>query len=260
MPAAAPVPERDWDALRKEIGAKVRALRTKRLWTQAELAQRLSLSQARLSEIERGLGSFSAEHLLELFRLFNVDASHFAPEPPEHASQLQNALARLGASHLVESDRVLPSERIAEVNDVVVEVLVDAKNPRLVTALAPVLVARIDEVQLDVVASRLEPLGLSHRLSWLVDNTVAALKKLEGERGPIQRMRELRRAQVVLESWLERTKPKKRVTRADVLDPTIRSQSTLKDVERSRSNVSRRWGIVSVLAVDDFVTAIREVG
>ncbi len=251
-------PERDWDALRREIGAKVRALRTQRLWTQAELAQRLALSQARLSEIERGLGSFSAEHLLELFRLFNVDASYFGSAPPESASQLQNALARLGARHLVESERVLPSQRIAEAHDVIVEVLVDTKNPRLLTALAPVLVARVDELQLDVVASRLEPLGLSHRLYWLIDNTLAAIKKVLEDKLPIQRARELRRAQVVLETWLEPRLSKKKATRKDVLDPTIRSQATLKDVERARSTLSRRWGIVSLLAVDDFVTAIRE--
>jgi len=123
--ASSSISDRDWDALRTEIGSKVRALRTQRLWTQAELAKRLGLSQARLSEIERGLGSFSAEHLLELLRLFNVDVSHFESSPPDPTSQLQNALARLGARHLVESENVLPSSRIAHVNEVVLEVLDD---------------------------------------------------------------------------------------------------------------------------------------
>jgi transcriptional regulator with XRE-family HTH domain len=43
------------------IARNVRELRKERRWTQAELAKRLDLSQARLSEIEGGDGSFTAE-------------------------------------------------------------------------------------------------------------------------------------------------------------------------------------------------------
>jgi transcriptional regulator with XRE-family HTH domain len=259
MLASSAVPDRDWDALRVEIGSKVRALRTQRLWTQAELGKRLGLSQARLSEIERGLGSFSAEHLLELFRLFNVDASHFASSPPDPSSQLQNTLARLGARHLVESETTLPSDRIAQVNQAVVEVLADPSNPRFVTALAPVLVTRIEDVQLDVIASRLYPLGLSHRLSWVVGNTVAALDRLEAA-GVNGALAQRRRARLVLGAWLERTNPKNAPTtkREDVLDVMIRSDASVKDAKRAGSEISRRWGIVSWLTVDDFVVALRE--
>jgi transcriptional regulator with XRE-family HTH domain len=59
--------------LRLQISTKVRDLHTGRRWTQAELAKPLGRSQARLSEVERGQGSFSAEQLLEILRLFNVD-------------------------------------------------------------------------------------------------------------------------------------------------------------------------------------------
>ncbi len=249
--------ERDWDALRIEIGAKVRALRAARRWTQAELAQRLSLSQARLSEIERGKGSFSAEHLLEIFKLFNVDASHFASSPANPIDQLQNALARLGAVHLVESESVLPSDRVLEVNAVVREVLVDARHPRLVTALAPVLVARPDEVQLDLVSGQLAALGLQHRLGWVVDNTLASLALLDAAQVSKERARAYRRAEVVLKSWLTRmlSRPRKTAAR-DVLDPTIRSEQTLARVERASSPISKRWGVLSVLAPKDFAKAI----
>mgnify|MGYP000864521232 CR=1 FL=1 len=258
--ASSSISDRDWDALRTEIGSKVRALRTQRLWTQAELAKRLGLSQARLSEIERGLGSFSAEHLLELLRLFNVDVSHFESSPPDPTSQLQNALARLGARHLVESENVLPSSRIAHVNEVVLEVLADARNPRLVTALARVLVARIDEVQLDLLASRLELLGLAHRLGWLVDNTVAALEELEaGQPTPRATLMQVRRASLVLGTWLARTKTAKpSAARDDILDSSIRTKTTSFAVFTARSSISQRWGIISSLAVDDFLKALRE--
>jgi len=154
---------------------------------------------------------------------------------------------------------VLPSARIAHVNEVVLEVLADPSNPRFVTALAPVLVTRIEEVQLDVIASRLYPLGLSHRLSWVVDNTVTALDELAATRinGPLAQWR---RARLVLGTWLARTNPKSApaTKREDVLDVMIRSDASVKDAKRDGSGISRRWGVVSWLTVDDFVVALRE--
>jgi DNA-binding XRE family transcriptional regulator len=41
------------------VGRKVRQLREERRWSQAELAEKLELSQTRLSDIERGRASFS---------------------------------------------------------------------------------------------------------------------------------------------------------------------------------------------------------
>ena len=55
-----------------DIARKVHDLRRGRRWTQAELARRLDLSQSRLSEVERGDGSFTAEQFLTILRLFNV--------------------------------------------------------------------------------------------------------------------------------------------------------------------------------------------
>src|SRR6185436_20500519 len=70
-------PATELDRRRSDVAAKVRALRKARRWTQAELGKRLGLSQARLSEIEGGDGSFTAEQLLLLLKLFNVGASRF---------------------------------------------------------------------------------------------------------------------------------------------------------------------------------------
>ncbi len=38
-----------------ELGGQVREIRTRRRWTQAELARRVAMSQATISELERGL-------------------------------------------------------------------------------------------------------------------------------------------------------------------------------------------------------------
>ena len=83
--------------LRGRVGDTVRELRRDRRWTQAELAGQLGLSQGRLSEIEGGKGSLTAEQFLLLLGLFNVGASRFWTAPADPEADLQNALARLGA-------------------------------------------------------------------------------------------------------------------------------------------------------------------
>lgn len=107
---------------RRRIAAQVRHLRTERRWTQAELAKGIGLSQARLSEVERGDGSFSAEQLLEILRLFNVTLDVFT-ERAAADDELQNALARLGATHLRTVPGALPSVRFGGARAVVREVL-----------------------------------------------------------------------------------------------------------------------------------------
>src|SRR5262245_20270642 len=117
------------------IAERVRRLRRERRWTQAELARRLGLSQSRLSEVEHGAGSFTAEQFLLILKLFNVGVSHFADDRRlEEDVGLQNALARLGGVHLQERADLLPSERLEDVNDVVREALI-AGAARHITAL-----------------------------------------------------------------------------------------------------------------------------
>lgn len=246
---------------RKRIAGSVRKLRKQRGWTQAELAARLHLSQGRLSQIERGGGSFSAEQFLELLKLFNVTADYFEPKSPTSDAVLQNTLARLGASHLRESDDVLPSQRLRQVSDVVREVLVSEESSRLITALAPVLVRNIDVVNLPKLQLQLADAGLERRLAWLVDNTVEAITT-ELPHASHELATRYRRAQLVLQSFLDiviaaqAAKPAAAKT-PDVLDPTIRSKETLAEVTASASWPSRRWGIITELQPDDFASALR---
>ena len=141
----------------------MRALRTARAWTQAELAAKLGISQARLSEIERGGGSFTAEQLLEVLRLFNVSIDEFAG-PQDVEDELQNALARLGALHLREVDGTLPSARVGGVRAAIRETLLGARDARLLLALAPVLLANLDAINLDVLHDELAQLGFPARV------------------------------------------------------------------------------------------------
>jgi len=247
------------DKVREKVALKVQELRKDRHWTQAELSRRLHLSQSRLSEIERGSGSFTAEQFLTILKLFNVTASEFAPEAQAQDSELQNALARLGALHLQESSDVLPSERLSGASDVIREAIVGSESPRLVTALAPVLVGNIDRVNLKKLHLQLTEAGLGRRLAWLVENTLEAIRHELPGVSPTPWRRLYSRAQVVLGSFLDFVKVEsdEEIAAPDVLDASIRSKQTLAAVTASASPISRRWGIVTTLQPEDFVEALR---
>lgn len=247
---------------RREIANKIRDLRQERGWTQAELAKRLQLSQNRLSEIERGDGSFTAEQFLLLLRLFNVAASDFVRDHRERDLEVQNALARLGAAHLQESAEVLPSQQLEDVHDVVREALL-LGAPRLVTAIAPVLAAHAERLNLTRLYAELEKLGHERRLAWVVENTLSALNAVVHTDGPQSanwtKLR--RRAELPLKLFLEFVSSRSEAVDPneppDVLDATIRSRRTLEEVQRQASKASARWGIATSLQSDDFIQALR---
>jgi transcriptional regulator with XRE-family HTH domain len=241
----------DLNQIRSDVASRVRTLRVERRFTQKELAVRLGLSQSRLSEIERGEGSFTAEQLLVLLGLFNVPASHFLPSAHDPVAQLQNALVRLGATHLHKVDGVPPNERLEDVRDVVRETLF-TDEPRLLTALAPVLNRHIARVNLWKLRADLVQAGLERRLGWLVENTVEAVRlALQGPspHGGYQRLA------VVLATFLDSTAPAAPVP--DLLDAIIRSTQTRDEVLAASSTISKRWGIVTDLQPQDFVDALR---
>ena len=245
---------------RKHIAARVRELRRSRRWTQAELATQLELSQSRLSEIETGRGSFTAEQLLRVLALFNVGVEELVVRRNDPQHELQNALARFGAKHLLESDRVVPTERLSELSDVIRDALLDG-SPRLVTAVAPVLVAHARELRLGLLYSELERLGSGSRLGWVVENTLAALDKLavgrDGRTWEKLRFEAMLPLQTLLSYARDIEGPTSRRPIADVLDATIRTEASREGVRRASSKLSRKWGIVTSLRVDDFVEALR---
>ncbi|HWO26451.1 MAG TPA: helix-turn-helix transcriptional regulator [Kofleriaceae bacterium] len=246
---------------RRSIAAKVRELRQARKWSQAELAERLDLSQSRLSEIERGNGSFTAEQFLHLLKLFNVTASDFVSGVGGRDLRIQNALARLGAFHVQESADVLPSKQLENVHDVVREALVDG-SPRVVTGLAPVLVRNAERLSLNKLHAELERIGLERRLTWLVENTLTALRSDPKLGAKSKEWAKLdRRAELLLGQFMEHVTARGQVLAPqlplDVLDATIRSKRTLEEISRSASATSQRWGIVTSLQPADFLQALR---
>lgn len=251
------------ETTRLAIAQKVRLLRRERRLSQAELAKKLGLSQSRLSELENGAGSFTAEQLVLLLQLFNVTLADVAPR--RHRSRtdtLQNALARLGAVHLQERSDVLPSEQLSEVADVVRETLIGADSSRLLTALAPVLVQNIDRLNLQKLHAQLVETGLQRRWGWLLENTLLALHKESSELSRPWALR-YRRAALLIENWLAAFRVQSEAQRTadtlppDVLDSDIRSRSTLDEVMATASDISQRWRIATSVQPSDFASALR---
>jgi transcriptional regulator with XRE-family HTH domain len=246
---------------RESIAKKVRELRVARRWTLAELSSQLQLSPSRLSEIERGAGSFAAEQFLLILQLFNVTVSDFVKVSSDPTPQLQNALARLGAFHLQESAQVPPSAQIENLHDVIREALIHG-SPRIVTAIAPVLVRNVERLRLTVLYFELARLGLERRLAWVVANTMEALAQIapRSATNPREWTRLARRAKVDLGMFLDfvgRPVADGTSVPLDAIDPTIRSKQTLDDVRNSSSNLSQQWRIVSNLQPRDFAQALR---
>lgn len=247
----------DLDNTRLRIVAKVRELRTERRWTQADLAAKLGLSQARLSEIERGGGSFTAEQFLEVLRLFNVNVDAFtAPQQVEY--ELQNALARLGAFHLREVSGALPSARVAGVRAAVRETLLAPTDARLLLALGPVLIANLAALNLDVLDDELRAFGFPARVPWLVENVHTALL-LGGVAQGRPAAAQWHRSLAVLGDFVSRhPAPAIDAPRhLDHVDAGVRSERALAQVLAGASDISRKWGVVSDLQPADFADALR---
>lgn len=245
----------DLTRTRQTIADKVRELRKERRLSQVDLSRRLQLSQSRLSEIERGDGSFSAEQFLAILKLFNVSATHFETRARDANGELQNALARFGARHLRATDAA-PNEAAEDLGYVVRETLVSG-SPRLLAALSPVLVENADRINLAKAYVDLHDVGFERRLAWVADNVVDGLRKAPTSNH--EHARADRRASVVLSAFLDFvcTSDVRYGNALDVLDRDIRSPQTLTQVKREASAISRRWHIATSLQPSDFLEALQ---
>jgi transcriptional regulator with XRE-family HTH domain len=243
---------------RREIAAKLRELRIERRWTQRELAARLDLSQSRLSEIENGSGSLTAEQFVHALRLFNASITDFVPIEDRRDAELQNALARFGAKNLVESE-TLVSGALDDLANVIREGLVRGV-PRFVTALAPVLVVNVERLDLGYINVPLASSGFGRRLPWLAHNVIEAIQLDSADGLDRTWSSRYRRTLLVLQNYLELAQlgtPGDRVP-WDILDPDLRSTQSVHLVIGGGSSISIRWRIASSLQPEDFRSALRE--
>jgi hypothetical protein len=152
---------------------------------------------------------------------------------------------------------VLPSERLDEVRSVVRETLVLAESPRLLTALAPVLVANAEQVNLNKLQLELSEAGLPRRLPWLVENILDVLDHADSETHSRAWVRTCRRAYVLLRTFLDAVGTDPHSSGAsDVLDSNIRSRQSRDETVAASSPISKKWRIVTSLQPDDFAHAL----
>lgn len=244
---------------RKHIGQKVREIRRQRLWTQAELAKRLDLSQNRLSEIERGKGSFTAEQLLIIVRLFNASFDIFLPKKRGPAlPRIQKALARLGARHLHEPEDALPTEKLGTARELIREVLASAESTRHITSLAPVIVENCSALNLPALRDELAGLRLERRFGWLLQNVRAAIDlELESARLSRRWIFEYRRARKLLDFSIDYNPPAPAAAE-DLFDSDITTDESVQEVRQERSPLSENWRILTRLKPEDFASALRQ--
>lgn len=246
----------DLDRLNRRIGATVRRLRKDRLWTLAELARHLELSESRLSELERGAGSFSAGHLLVLFRLFQVGPEDFI-EPDDTrdpvVGSLQTALVRFGARHLVADDSFVIRREHERPGELVQDVLIRHPTARFVTALPPVLIVRLSEISFPSVQHAVVQAGVPNRWGWLLEQFLEALESINSSVGSVRWRRDSRRARTVAEHFLPGIPRPSDAVALDLLDPDLRSPSSVKAAVASAPEIDRRWRVLSRLGTDDFL-------
>ncbi len=233
--------------------------------TQAELAARLGLSQSRLSQVERGDGSFTAEQFVEILRIFNVPLSHFVPAvAADKDAPLQNALAQLGATHLRESTDVLASATAVDNISLAIRDALLSGSPRLITALAPVIVANIERLNLPKLRAVLADAGVERRLLWLLDNVYVALRSFMDSRPSRRGANRYPRAGVIIEAFLQSSDLATRHSSApaggpkEILDADIRSKKSLDKVWSAASEISKRWNVVTALQPEDFRLALEQ--
>ena len=119
------------------------------------------------------------------------------------------------------------------------------------------LVMQVDRVRLTTVHAALAQVGLQRRLGWLIENVLAGIRTELATQPPREWSRRYRRAALVLETELEGASFRLHdQPTPDLLDPDIRSARTRRQVEAAASEVSRRWGIITVLTPEDFASAL----
>jgi hypothetical protein len=154
---------------------------------------------------------------------------------------------------LRESENALPNER--SLLEVVGDTLAFGES-RLITALAPVLVKNIDELNLPLLRLRLTEAGLERRLGWLIENVLIAVRSELGKTLDRESNKRYRRAAMVLEIEIEATGTNVRPGTPDLLDPQIRSAKTRNEILAVASLPSRRWAIATRLQPADFEHAL----
>jgi transcriptional regulator with XRE-family HTH domain len=225
----------------------------------------LGLSQNRLSEIERGLGSFTAEQFLLVLKTFSVPLRHFSSgHTLSEEKLLQNAITRLGFNPLHENRDLLPTEKLENATVVIREVLTSSASPRQITALAPVILNQPNSLGLNNLRLQFSGEGRINRLGWLFESILTAVRN-DLRANPHTLSREWKdryhRTIVLLENLLHypsfAVRPLKNKSE-DPLEPgVLQSEENFEEAKTSRDQIAKKWGVVTRIKTEDFVRALK---
>jgi hypothetical protein len=170
-------------------------------------------------------------------------------------------LAGHGAGHLAEDPNLLPSENLARVDAIVRETLVAGENPRALTALAPVIINNIGQLNLPKLFAQFKEFKLENRYGWLIDNILGAIALALKDAPPRRQALLLSKAGNLLHEHRGRvfagdTGNDHRFE--DYLGVPIASGKTKNEVLRTRSELSKDWNVLTTIQVEDFAKAIKE--
>lgn len=248
---------------KNQIGTAIKQARLSRKLTQREVAYLIDLSQSRYSEIENGKGSFTAEQMVVLMAKFNLSISDIIKlSSKEKMLERQKSLAYYGADYLLEDEEIPPTRKRQNLTDFIRDILMGIDmTGREIAALAPIIVKDIDEINFYKLQSEFVGTGLKGRVPWLFENTIQAIEieqqndKLSNESKKI-----LLWATPKLKAFLDAFEKSITLTDKDPEDSFSSkiSEKTWHDLEKERTEISKKWKIMSRLSPLDFSKAIEE--
>lgn len=251
--------------LQKQISQGIRAARLGRRLSQLELAKKLGISQSRLSEIEQGKGSITAEQFVILLQFFNLPISYFVSNAKsEFDLRLQNALAYYGAKYLRKNEVAIMESQ--DVNDVIIETLTSTNDSRLLTALAPIVVNQYHKINFDRIVHRMLEHRILNRFAWILDGTSYAINE-RFEKTTSFLGRDLSSkydlALKRLNIWLTRlTRSYSTLWKTYILESSL-EQEDLLDMSLKKSDkcddLANKWRIITRIKKEDFYNALLEM-
>ena len=222
-------------------GVEVRAGRERRGWQQAELAERLGVSQGYVSLLENGQRPVSKRLTAKLVSLLSLSPSVLPmPTPkPLPNQQVARALGRLGYpgfAYLRSGANVNPMEVLLGA------LLADDVDARVVEGL-PWLLLRYPDVDWDRLVTYAKQHDAQNRLGFLV----ALASRLAAAKGDATATELLERREQALQRSL--------LQQDDTFSRASLTQTERRWLTANRSSEAKRWNLLATLNVDRLLNA-----
>lgn len=244
----------------KELSVALPKIRQRLGITQAEMAKRIGVSQPKLCDIEGGYSTLTFPEVLVLMSAYNLALKDLVELPQWNAPmRIRQALARFGAFELHQDERVIISEELMELQDVIRQTLVIYPEKRTLCALAPLIVKHIKQLNFDGIAMKLYDIGVDGRLWWLVEGTLWAVRVRRKFYLPKQVLQLYNTANLILTRKSKSANyffSLRRAYPTDYLDCELAGKRAMENIRVARDALATRWRIMSLIKQEDFTEAL----